>query len=174
VTTEEKYRMGPHWTDSTLQLSEVPLSPNGKVPRQAQFSLGHGWHGLMSLGVSHSIRLCLYRPGFQLVEIHAWEDLDTASWQVAADLRAQKKALDDLISRSRDVPPDRTERIVFDSETSRLAPGSVSEPHKNALLFLASEYDRLSACAPPGCAELYDLGERLKKTAAELNDLARH
>jgi hypothetical protein len=81
--------------------------------------------------VSHRLLVRLYRPGFQLLEVTSENQGQPIIWQAAPDLQSQAEALDAL----------------FPGPFSELSRGSQSPAHREALLFGASEFDRLAAQA---------------------------
>jgi hypothetical protein len=113
-------------------LTEVPVTNTDEVPAQIKPAVSYG---LVVIGIAlnffthtgHSLALRLYRPGYELVEIHSWELVNRVAWRPAPDIKAQEKALDTLFP------------------FARLEPGSKSPAHKKALLFGAAEYERLAA-----------------------------
>jgi hypothetical protein len=114
------------------RLSEVPASSTDEVPAQVKPSFTYGF---VVIGValnylthsSHSVAVRLYRPGYELVEIKSWERKHRVAWHPAPDLEAQETSLDTLLP------------------LGLLEPGSKSAAHQDALLYGASEYERLAA-----------------------------
>jgi len=84
-------------------LRPIPLSPNGAIAGQAKLSLETAWGVMMLIPTEwnhhcwHAMRVRLYRPGFQTVEIEPWQSVAQVRWQ-AADWQSQEKAVDDLIA----------------------------------------------------------------------------
>jgi hypothetical protein len=116
------------------QLSELSTSPTHEVPAQIKPSLSYGFliPILVANALTHtsrSVSVRLYRPGYELVEVHAWENVTRIAWNPVADVEGQERTLDNLV-------------------TWPLEAGSASGAHRQALLFAASEYDRLAAGAP--------------------------
>lgn len=91
-------------------------------------SYGLAYPLLVANGLSHSshtVAVRIYRPGYELVEI--------ASWQAPPDLRC--KRVDDVFGQAHAL-----DRLY----SWPLEPGSASEAHREALLFGATEYERLA------------------------------
>jgi hypothetical protein len=146
-------------------LSEIPAQNTDEVPAQLRPGVTSG---LVVFGVavnyvtctSHSLALRLYRPGYDLVEVASWQLNNRVTWHAAAHLAAQEEAVDSLF------PLDRGDKSMG-QESHRLANGSASPAHRQALLFGASEYDRLEHLV-----ESKDQLARLSRKAAALRDLA--
>jgi hypothetical protein len=128
-------------------------------PAQSKVALDYGWiwNGIALIydgNTHHTLRVRLYRPGWQTVEIKPWEKTAVVKWTPAPDLAAQEQALDDLLSTwetdfigqcrlldragTNPEPPRDSSRFRF------LATGSVSAQHRQVLLFAAAEYERLA------------------------------
>ncbi len=115
----------------TERLSKVSIASTGAVPAQFVPSASYG---LLILGValnyptltSHTVALRVYRPGFELVEIESWTRGQKITWTAAPDLASQERALDSLFPLSQ-----------LDKECT-------AREHHEALLFGATEYDRLA------------------------------
>jgi hypothetical protein len=126
------FNFGDH--DGDERFTDVPVTNTDEVSAQLKPSVSYG---LVVIGIalnylthtSHSIALRLYRPGHELIEVRSWERAERVAWRAAPDLASQEKALDDLMG------------------ARNLEPGSASPAHKKALLFGASEYERLAAVA---------------------------
>ena len=135
-------------------LSEIPVTNTDEIPAQIRPSVSYGF---VVIGValnylthtSYSVALRVYRPGYELVEIRSWEQVNRVVWKAVSDIDAQEKALDGLFI------PDRLER------------GSKWVAHRAALTFGAGEYDRLA-----GAAESVEQRARLAKKAATLRERA--
>jgi hypothetical protein len=136
--------------------STIPLTSTGRVPSQTKVALDYGWffyQSIMSYSehTHHTVLVRLYRPGWDTVEIKPWEKTNSVIWKKAQDLTAQEKAVDDLISTWKtdllccESPCDENCPLLKDREAFRgLVPGSTSDSHRQALMFAASEYDRLA------------------------------
>jgi hypothetical protein len=138
--------------DDRYVLTALPLSQDGYVPAQTKVALDYSWIWncvwIYSGQTHHSVKVRLYRPGWQTVEIRSGEKSGRVVWRKAEDLEAQEKAVDDLLSTwetdwrfSHDTEqPPRESTDVF----CHVAPGSASAAHRQVLQFAASEYDRLA------------------------------
>jgi hypothetical protein len=134
-------------------LSELAALPTGEIPAQFKLSVSYGL--LIPILVanalthtSHSVSVRLYRPGYELVEINSWEKGTRISWKAIHDVEGQEKTLDRLFSWP-------------------LEAGSTSTGNRNALLFGAAEYARLTASAPSR-----ELQARLAEKARTLREQA--
>lgn len=96
----------------------------------------------------HSLRVRLYRPGYQTVEILPW-DLKPVTWKEAATLEEQEEAIAKLLEFEA-MPDD--ERAM---------------QHRRVLLFAAQEYERLGRMP---CDD--DTRQRLDSKAQKLRDCA--
>ncbi len=140
--------------DGMQQLSRVAPATTETVPPQVKLSADYGFAvigGALNYLVhtNHSVGLRVYRPGFELVEFRSWERRDKVVWKSAPDLAAQEETLDRLFPIGR-----------LDTECK-------AEEHKAALLFGASEYERLSAKSSAD-----DDTVRLTRKAAALRAIA--
>jgi hypothetical protein len=171
-------------------LRTVPLSPEGDVPPQTKVGLDYGWIlncvALVYSGhTHHTVLVRLYRPGWQTVEIKAWDQVGPITWKESIDLPARERAVDDLLStwntdalsqlpaRTSGSKPPPPQARPWDPKVFRnLAPGSASAWHRQALLFAAAEYDRLAAAATADKAgqeqrqRVADKAKRLRELAA--------
>lgn len=159
-------------------LSRLPV--RDWVWPQIQCEVDRGWFalfGALNYGnhTSHRVRIRLYRPGWETIEVGPGEK---AEWQPAATPEQQEEAVDALLSthehdssvgmftRGRmeegPEPPHDLRRFRF------LAAGTVSQAHREALLFAADEYTRLAGHARDRAV----LRTRLEKKAAALRSLA--
>src|SRR5262249_55105685 len=134
-------------------LRPIPLSSSAEsaliVPGQTKISLEMAWGQWMlnPTGFAnhrkHEVRVRLYRPGYQLVEIRPDHDSDTIQWKSAPSLADQEEAVDALLDMMNF--GWWSPRSLFADWSSYLAPGSESPDHRSVVLFAASEYDRLAA-----------------------------
>jgi hypothetical protein len=151
-----------------LHLSHVPLTEAGRVPFQGQLS---GTYGYYVVGIaanfpvctSHTVALTLYRPGYELVEVAEWDSPDKVVWNKAPDLAAQERVLDDLFLTTQKAAHADRWPVSF----RQLEPGSASVEHREALLFGATEYERLAADPNAG-----EVRQRLLGKAQSLRALA--
>jgi hypothetical protein len=137
------------------RLTELPVTNTDEVAAQLKPSVTYGF---VVIGIalnylthtSHSVALRVYRPGFELVEIQSWGRAHRVAWNPAPDLDAQEKALDTLLP------------------VCRLEAGSKAVPHRDALLFGATEYERLAPMASSA-----EQRQRLRDKADRLRDRAK-
>lgn len=139
------------------RLSEVPISYEDEVPGQMKASVQYG---VVVVGLFNGVRrdhdsvaLRLYRPGYDLVEIGSWEGANRVEWKPAVDVSAQEKVID---------------RLFSDCFRYSQAKGSGSPAHREALLFGASEYERLAKLP----SSIVWQPEALEKKAKAMRDLA--
>jgi hypothetical protein len=131
----------------------VPVSDRGRVPAQLQVAVDYGWIWncialIFNQHTAHSVRVRVYRPGFQTVEVKPWQTEGKVAWVAAPDAVSREQAVDDLISA---VATDRRALHSYKGEIPlpnsaffrSLAPGSSCAGHREALLFAAAEYESL-------------------------------
>jgi hypothetical protein len=121
--------------DGVACLTEIPVTQTEEVPAQLKPAVTYGYYVFgvavnFPVETNHSVVLRLYRPGYQLVEIQSWETVDAIAWKPAADWVARREAIEALVRSA--------------------GPGSLSPANRAALLFAASEYERLATTAPEG------------------------
>lgn len=163
---------------SVYTFREVPVAAGGWVVPQGKLACDYGWvFGSLPMSYwkvkQHTVRVRLYRPGCQTVEVSAWALPKDVKWTGVADLAGQEKAVDDLVSvgdtdgigHLTDAKPDGW------FVARRLADGSESPEHRKALLFAASEYERLAKTAPDN-EKSRSVRDRMEKKAAWLRTLA--
>jgi hypothetical protein len=142
-------------------LSCIPLSGQGPVPAQFAVYFDYGvvvWP-LMWEHCHRTIKLRLYRSGWETVQLESWASTSSIKWQRAQDLLAREKAIDAIVKcddPGRGVLMEKWladfvqlfPREVF-FELGELyqgvLPGSRLPQHKEVLLFVAEEYERLAA-----------------------------
>jgi len=122
---------------------------------------------------AHTVKMRLYRPGCQTVEVAAWAVPREVQWRGVADLAESERAVDDLVSIG---TTDRTSEVLEQAiegalDFHCLAPGSESPEHRKALLFAASEYERLAKSAKDDAAS-QAIRDRMLKKAALLRERA--
>jgi hypothetical protein len=155
-------------------LSRVAVENKTRVPSQTNATLEYGVY-VADGGVNYPIHtnsallVRLYRPGYELVELRAGVAA-AVEWKPVQNPLAQEKAIDDLLNvpalsyrptvnrEGRDV-----QRSIQQWNPAHLPPGSRFAPHQDALLFAASEYERLAAAG--GSEESVS---RLRKKAAAI------
>lgn len=149
-------------------LSRIASDNAGRLPAQSDTSFEYGYYALgvaanFPVHQGKTLRVRLYRPGYNLVELRAGEDAKVA-WMPATDLGGREHAIDDLLGEpiyDTFALPHR-ERGRMTTLPASLPPGSRSSAHRDVLLFAADEYERLIAKAKPGQAD----AERLRTKAA--------
>jgi hypothetical protein len=155
---------------------------------QVKLALDHGWFMFgvaLSYGqhTQHTLKVRLYRRGYDTVEIDSWNLSKSIYWSPACTLDKWEASIDDLVStwETKDEwcrehyrkehgmwkPLAPHDPVVFDA----LAPGSTSKAHRDALLFAANEYDQLRAEASTKGDS--DIVERATSKAAKLRGLAK-
>jgi hypothetical protein len=157
-------------------LSRIDCGPGERLPAQSDFSLEYGFYvvgGALEYPVhwGKTLLVRLYRPGFETVELREGEEAKVG-WMPALDLAAKERAIDDLLAepayssfaqaRRRSAREQAGGAAPAESVPQSLPPGSRSAAHHAALVFTASEYDRLIVTAKPPEAD----AERLRKKAA--------
>jgi hypothetical protein len=119
--------------DGMACLTEIPVTQTEEVPTQLKPGLTYGYYVFgvavnFPVETNHSVVLRLYRPGYQLVEIQSWETVNAIAWKPALDWLAKRQAIEALVRFA--------------------GPGSLSPANRAAILFAASEYERLATTAP--------------------------
>lgn len=161
-------------------LSEAPLILGNCLSPQMKLALDYGWMAhFIALSckrhTAHTIMVRLYRPGWQTVEIGSWGLPGEVDWKEARDLAGRESAVDDLVSTWAHDAEGHMGALHEESPTDsklfrRLAPGSTAPGHRQALLFAASEYDRLAVQVSAAGDET--MRTRLAEKARALHDLA--
>lgn len=149
------------------RLREVPISSRDVVPGQLKTSITTG---LVVIGVAVNFRiqeggavaLRLYRPGYELVEVKSRQLTYQVEWKPATDLPAWERVLDQLFGGKRAGDEREAGRFLRGPVA-----GSASAAHREALLFGASEYERLARLA-----ESTGQREGLAAKAKAMRDLA--
>jgi hypothetical protein len=127
--------------DSTLpgryRLAQLPIAGNGRVWGQGQSGINTGFGDKQ---VSHTLQVRLYRRGYRLIDIHAWQG-ESIQWTEADGSRARERAIDGLLT-----PTEAGLHAARKNDPlGHLEPGSVSPQHRQALLFAAGEYEYLAS-----------------------------
>jgi hypothetical protein len=164
-TDEDQYRF-----------SEVPVTEKGVVPAQKSVRFARGWWALVgthqySQSLQPTIRLRLYRPGYETVEFGPWARTSKLKWNLATTLAAREAAIDDLISTHGTNELYKIAPEVWQNERVDYALAApTTDIQRAALLFVAGEYDRLV----PDAVERGDTRtkERLQEKARQLRALA--
>ena len=192
--------------DNEYVLKEIPVSSAGWVSPQGKVACDYCWYwNCIALtyfnGKHHTVTVRLYQPDRQTLEIDSWDLPQGVRMGLMRDLADREKAVDELVStRGANFWQEMYEKHdahdpsgVESAESwfRFLAPGSKSPEHRQALLFAASEYERLAKtdpqddpysrvasggfCLPyqaPDDKTLQALRDRMMQKAAWLRDLA--
>lgn len=163
--------------DSTVAYSLSRISIlNRAVLSQTRASLDRGMF-VIGIALNYHIRyhqgchVRLYRPGYELVEFRSWQFGKQLVWTPTNSLEAEEKAIDDIIA---DYEP---EGIVASFRAKQgglpwaLCKGSHSKAHKEVLLFVATEYERLAEKYNRGKSSLA-MVRRLEEKAQMVRGLA--
>lgn len=159
-------------------LQTLSLTPNGSFDPQIKVAVDYGWlwncvQLIYSEHTHHTLMVRLYRPGYKTIEIESWQKTGQVKWEVAADLVDREEAIDDLVATWKTTylspqyqyahPGNPRDTMVFQT----LAPGSISDEHRDVLLFAAGEYERLAGQAKTQ-AELRSRAEIKAKALRQL------
>ena len=138
-------------------LTSLPLKDDGSFDPQLRVSANYGWFldgpGLMQGNTrKHTVLVRLYRPGYHTLELASWRGDEPLHWTQAPTPQEQEQAIDELVTTWRTSPMRlQCQYAVQNRDTPRdsiilryLAPGSISNEHREALCFAASEYERLA------------------------------
>ena len=156
-------------------LSEMPSWSASWLLPQTKVS---ATYGIFVLGIalnypvfmSHSLAAKLYRPGYDLVELDSWNLPVRIAWKRAEDLKSQKRALDRLFLMDREAEATKPKLWPFIGRS--LSAGSESSAHRRALLFGASEYERLASRELALGPEWDGVRSELRSKAEELRKVA--
>jgi hypothetical protein len=188
--TEKK--PAPPSTEYTLM--RIPLDRRGVIPSQLEVAPTTGvlnplgWvDGQPHERSQFSLLVRVYRPGFQTIEVQAWDKSHELQWTPATDLVAQELAIDDLLADPA-IPLTKNpwknqtgngarqvrwwEQKDQKSPPLGLQPGSVSPSQRSALVFAASEYERLANSPAASTLNLQPHRERLQQKAIWLKRYA--
>jgi hypothetical protein len=150
-----------------------PLPQDRTIHVQADLTLEHGywmWGGMrLSEHVSHDLFVRLYRRGHRTVEIGSWELFEGVRWAPATSAAEREQALEALLAPPGEVDWGflRTGEGNFPS-FEHLATGSADPRHRQALYFVAGEYEALAQS--PGID--VDKRNRLTDNARRLRERA--
>jgi hypothetical protein len=161
-------------------LQSLPLHPDGSFDSQIKVAVDYGWIlnclAYFSDGYTHhTMRVRLYRPGYQTIEIEPWQKNERLQWIEARSPEEREQAIDDLVSTWDTSPISIQNRVSQAGFTPPrdpivfryLAPGSTGDEHLRTLHFAAREYERLARNAPEP-----ELHARVQAKAKALRDLA--
>jgi hypothetical protein len=159
--TKQVILSGVNRVETTEKVTRIPCTPTGEISAQSKTSLTFG---LLTLPpwmpaiyhISHPLVVRLYRPGFQLVEVTSENKGQPIRWQAAPDRESQAQVLESLFPGA----------YPLSDTGDKVANGSQSPAHREALLFGASEYERLAAQANGSEKDIY------RSRAKWLHDLA--
>jgi hypothetical protein len=140
-----------HWgrdgqrSSTYCTLLEVP-------PGQRQWALNvdYGWVGCLDHKdiTVKGMAVRLYRPGFAVVQLERGQPPGPIAWQKLHHWREEEKALDDLLAPPTAGRAQNWYGLVTETPTWL----AVNDGHKQALQFVAGEYDRLAAQLPPSAS----------------------
>jgi hypothetical protein len=177
IDIEEFNRLEPK---ARYTLSPIPIDEHGLIPTQHPiefFAFPRNYTNIFLVRV--------YRPGFLTIEIKPGDDTRRPPW-IRADRFEQEMAIDVLLGIERrfgnegwesgETKP-RSEILNLGSSSVRnswktlgdygLQPGTVSQLHRDVLLFAASEYARLATVSNENEAR-----QRLERKAAQIRRYA--
>lgn len=176
VDVKEFKSGGPLCWDETRSFKSISLKTDAEVDSQYLPGIRYGafWH-LIALDYSwytrHQVQVCLYRPGYRSIQIKSEDDASSMRWTQATTLQEQEIAIDQVhLSRwkLRRMETSADPRTPEDKIGSVL-PGSDSPDHRDVLIFLANEYERLTFELPKGAdlERLTSKANALRARAAE-------
>jgi hypothetical protein len=119
---------------------------------------------------SRTVRVALYRPGYELVVVDSWDLFPKMTWKRGDQVDALVQ-LFPVASLELEAAAPRHPRAPL-LGAPYLAPGSVSPEHRQALLFGAAEDERLAAICrgrkgAPDWQALLDCAAQLRQLAEE-------
>jgi hypothetical protein len=143
--------------DDQYVLTQLPLKEDGSFNPQLKVATDYGWFldapaFMYGSARRHTVLVRLYRPGYHAIELASWRRDERLHWATAATPKEQEQAIDDLVTTWRTSPVHmqclyalQNSDTPCDATLFRyLAPGSISEEHREALCFAAGEYERLA------------------------------
>jgi hypothetical protein len=165
-----------------FMLARLSLDRGEHVPAQTDLTLDYGAFigGAMQNPVhqGHSLSVRLYRPGYRLMEIRAGEPARKIAWQAVEGLEGEEEVLDSLLGLpSLEIPMMLGQKPLPAPVPSKgwmaldLTPGSAGAQHRDSLLFVATEYERLARKVPDYLPLTEGRGRLLKK-ARDLKERA--
>jgi hypothetical protein len=155
---------------------QVHVAPHGTIMGQGKLAIDSGFYwNLIAVTYAektdHSIRLRLYRPGFDVLEIQAWQNEMSMEWTAVSDLRAQEKVIDKLLRPTGNGAWTQAHKDK-DWGLDQVDPGSVTPEQRSVLVFVAGEYERLAADMALEANELAEACNRCHAKAKFLHELA--
>lgn len=156
-----------------VELTQIQPSAQGATSPQVGVSLATGWRyvgawNFTTTSTGHAITLRFYRPGYDTIVLKPGESPGELKWTEANDLLDEAKAIDDLMNFA-PAKSTRTSAIV----RHELEPGTKSASHRKALLFGASEYERLAGTISAQGARESELQGELVGKANRLRALVK-
>lgn len=153
------------------QLSRIRTSTDGSTSAQVGVTFASGWryvgfYNFTSSSTEHGVTLRFYRRGYETIAFKPGEGMRELDWKRASDLESQIKAVDDLM---RGPAPRKSQSITAKQV---LEPGTKSAAHREALLFGATEYERLARALSAYESDERDARRDLLAEAKRLRDLA--
>jgi hypothetical protein len=127
------------------QLKHLPISKSGYLMGQGKSSLDDGYYWNLFVKtyarqVSHTLRVRLYRPGYELAEVQSWHTHQDVEWKEVDGIAGREQAVDALLCTTEGTIEAGPEKQPF----AHLDPGSSSGEHRDTLLFAAREYERIA------------------------------
>jgi hypothetical protein len=167
-------------------LSKIPLDRGGVVPSQLEIAPAAGLWNPLGIGdvkeherSTYTILIRFYKPGCQTMEVASWDKSKALQWLPASDLLAQEKAVDDLLADPAAQPVNfkawpNTWWDLKDHKDPQLGlqPGAASVMQRQALLFAASEYQRLANGPLASSPQMEPVKQRLQQKAIWLRRFA--
>jgi hypothetical protein len=171
------------WTSSSRASISSRRRTSGRVAGtcpQAQLALdgGYIWNCIaliFSDHTCHTVRVRLYRPGYELIEVEAWTQPGDLLWLAAANASDQEIAVDDLLAptgiggwgKFHWTPRSRLESKMF----AHLRPGWIAPQHRKSLAFAAPEYERVACLYEQVETPDHSASERCRQKARWLREL---
>jgi hypothetical protein len=153
------------------QLSRISTSADGATSAQLGVAFASGWryvgfYNFTSSSTEHGVTLRFYRRGYETIAFRPGEGMRELDWKRATDLESQIKAVDDLM---RGPAPGKSQKITAKQV---LEPGTKSAAHREALVFGATEYERLARDLSPSDPDERNIRRDLLAEAKRLRNLA--
>jgi len=143
--------------NGTVTITPIELETDGRLPAQTRLSVEHGKYVVgvtlnYNAGWVHTVRVRLYRPGYQLVELPAWSPIESVHWEPATDWAAQERAIDDLLRQpviTSNITASAKDRGSFWGAGNRPRETSTNSPQVRATFrFATGEYERVAKLCP--------------------------
>jgi hypothetical protein len=167
-------------------LMRIPIDQRGLIPGQLEVAHAAGVWNPLGFGdtkeherSTYTMLVRFYRPGYQTREVQSWDKARHIDWVEARDLSAQERAVDNLLtlpisSGMVQWTPATGPQTWWDykeiAATHKevpfgLQPGITSPSHRAALVFAATEYDRLANSPMASGVNMQPVRERLRAKA---------